>query len=120
MAVSATRFGPFKGSPMSQFDVYINPNEATRHAYPLLVDIQNPLISELSTRIVVPLAKLEQFNNVKMDRLTPVVEYEGDQLLLLTPQLASIPADMLGQPVGSLLGFRDEIIASLDFAVTGI
>ncbi len=105
---------------MSQFDVYVNPSLSTRKAFPFIVDIQNPLISEIATRIVIPLGKMNYFNSEQMKRLTPVVEYENEKLLLLTPQIASMPTKSLKNPVGSLSHFRDEIISSLDFAITGI
>lgn len=105
---------------MNQFDVYVNPGSSTRKAFPYVVDIQNPLISEITTRIVIPLGKTSYFNDEQMKKLTPVVEYKGEKLLLLTPQIASIPTRRLKNPVGSLSHFRDEIIASLDFAITGI
>ena len=105
---------------MSQFDVYVNPSPSTRETFPYIVDIQNPLISEIATRIVIPLGKMSYFNNEPMERLTPVVEYEEEKLLLLTAQISSIPTKKLKNPVGSLAHFRDEIIASLDFAITGI
>jgi toxin CcdB len=105
---------------MSQFDVYVNPSLSTREAFPYIVDIQNPLISEIATRIVIPLGKMSYFNSEQMKRLTPIVEYENEKLLLLTPQIASVPTNRLKNPVGSLSHFRDEIIASLDFAISGI
>jgi len=105
---------------MAQFDVYKNPSKNTRNIYPYIVDIQSPLISDLATRIVIPLGKLSHFKNEQMKGLTPELSYEGEQLLLLTPQITSVPTKMLKSPVGSLSHFRDEIIASLDFAITGI
>jgi len=105
---------------MSQFDVYLNPSKSTGDAYPYIVDIQNSLISEISTRIVIPLGRLSYFRNEQMKGLTPVIEYEGEKLILLVPQIASIPAKKIKEPVGTLSHFRDEIIAALDFAITGI
>lgn len=61
---------------MAQFDVYKNPSRNTKKVYPYLVDIQHELISDIATRIVIPLGKLSHF--------------------------------------------RDDIISSLDFAITGI
>lgn len=66
---------------MAQFDVYLNPSSRTRNIFPFIVDFQNSLISDLATRIVVPLGNLEFFNNEKMDLLTPQIEYEDKQLL---------------------------------------
>lgn len=105
---------------MHQFDVYVNPGKATKTAYPYIVDIQSAIISDIATRIVVPLGKKEHFKNEEMKGLTPTIEYEGEELLLLVPQIASVPSNTLKHPVGSLSHLRDEIIAALDFAITGI
>ena len=105
---------------MAQFDVYKNPSRTTQKAYPFIVDIQHELISDIATRMVIPLGKLSHFKNEQMRGLTPEISYEGEKLLLLTPQIASIPVTLLKKPIGSLSHFRDDIISSLDFATTGI
>ena len=105
---------------MAQFDVYRNPSTNTRAAFPYIVDIQSPIISDIATRIVIPLGVAAHFNNEKLQGLTPDLSYEGEQLLLLTPQISSVPSKLLKTPIGSLDHFRDEIIAALDFAITGI
>jgi len=56
-----------------------------------MVDIQNPVISDIATRIVVPLGKLESFKNETMKRLTPEVEYNGEIFLILTPNSRQPP-----------------------------
>ncbi|MBU0655871.1 MAG: CcdB family protein [Gammaproteobacteria bacterium] len=104
---------------MRQFDVYANPNPATRKAYPYIVDVQHPVLDGLATRIVIPLGRPEAFHNESMKTLSPVIEYQGEKLVLLTPQIASIPVRLLKNPVGSLSHLREEIIAAIDFAVTG-
>ena len=40
---------------MPQFAVHKNTNPATRAAVPLLLDVQNDLLADLATRVVVPL-----------------------------------------------------------------
>lgn len=105
---------------MAQFDVYPNPSRTSKKYLPYLLDIQNPFLSDLSTRIVIPLGLRSAFRNEVMDRLTPEVSYEGEALLVLTPQMSSVPVSILKQPIGSLAHFREEVISSLDFAVTGI
>mgnify|MGYP001815964289 CR=1 FL=1 len=105
---------------MTQFDVYRNPSKASRDAYPYIVDIQTPVISEISTRIVIPLGRRDLFRDEMLQGLTPTITYEGDELLLLVPQIASVPSRILRDPIGSLSHFRDEIIAALDFAITGV
>jgi toxin CcdB len=105
---------------MSQFDVYLNPSKKSREAYPFIIDIQNALISDITTRIVIPLGRLSHFRNEQMDGLTPMIEYENEKYILLTPQIASMPSKLLKDPVGSVQSLRDEIIAAIDFAITGI
>lgn len=105
---------------MAQFDVYENPSKTSKKFYPYLVDIQSPHISEIATRIVLPLGRASLFKNESMKRLTPEIIYLNEDLLLLTPQISSIPAKLLKNPVGSLLHFRERIIDSLDFAIAGI
>ncbi len=105
---------------MAQFDVYKNPSRSTRATFPYILDVQNPVISGIATRIVIPLGKLDRFKNERMDKLTPVVEYGGEKLLILTPQIAAVPARLLKKSTGSLNHHRDKIVAALDFAITGI
>ncbi|BBA36976.1 CcdB-like toxin protein [Methylocaldum marinum] len=105
---------------MAQFDVYANPSKSTKGFYPFLVDIQSPHISELATRIVIPLGKRSDFGNETMKGLTPEITFNAQELLLLVPQISSIPAKLLQNPIGSLSHFRDQIIRALDFAITGI
>ncbi|WP_281561658.1 CcdB family protein [Thalassomonas sp. RHCl1] len=105
---------------MPQFDVYENPGKKSREAYPYIIDVQNALISDITTRIVIPLGRLSYFRNEKMDGLTPTIRYKNEEFILLTPQIASIPASLLKTPIGSLEAMRDEIIAAIDFAITGI
>ncbi|WDE02283.1 CcdB family protein [Thalassomonas actiniarum] len=105
---------------MSQFDVYENPSKKSREAYPYIIDVQNALISDITTRIVIPLGRLSHFRNEKMNGLTPTIRYTNEEFILLTPQIASLPANLLKSPIGSLESMRDEIIAAIDFAITGI
>ena len=105
---------------MHQFDVYANPSKTTKTAYPYIVDIQSSIISDIATRIVVPLGRKKLIGSEAMTGLTPTVEYEGEDLLLLVPQIASIPSKSLKKPIGSLSHLRNEIIAAVDFALTGI
>ncbi len=105
---------------MAQFDVYLNPGKRTRNTYPFILGIQNELIADIATRIVVPLGSAKYFSYEEMKGLTPKIEFEGADLLIMIPQIASMPANFLKEPIGTLLHMRDEIISALDFAITGI
>lgn len=105
---------------MAQFDVYLNPSKKSKAYYPYLIDVQNNYISDLDTRIVIPLGKANFFGNEVMTKLQIKVAYENQELVLMTPQISSIPRNSLKEPVGSLQHLQQQIIDALDFAITGI
>lgn len=105
---------------MAQFDVYPNPSKTSQIQYPYLVDIQSGLLTDLATRIVIPLGRHSAFGSLSMRGLTPEISFDDQQLLLMTPQISSVLEKHLQNPIGSLSHFRDQIVAALDLAVTGI
>lgn len=105
---------------MPQFDVYPNPSAKTKEAYPFLVDVQNPVIDQLSSRLVVPLTNINAKPDMLMKKLTPEIQFGDHSYLFMTQQLTSIPADILKKPVGSLENARTLLIEAIDFAITGI
>jgi toxin CcdB len=105
---------------MTQFAVHKNKNPRTRGAYPYLVDIQSDLMSDLHTRMVAPLAKAPALTKRPIKELTPLVELDGQKFVVLIPQMAGISRADLGAVVGSLLDHRNEIVAAVDFLITGI
>ena len=105
---------------MAQFDVYRNPSSKTNKAYPFLVDVQNSVIDQLATRLIVPLTKNKTSNSLYMKNLTPEIEFEGETYLFLTQQLNSIPEDALKDCIGSLEQSRELLIDAIDFAINGI
>jgi toxin CcdB len=105
---------------MAQYDVYRNPNPASRARIPFLLDVQAGLLDTLATRIVVPLRRPEVLAGKPAERLTPELEVEGRKVLMLTPELAAIPRKALGERVGNLAPERGRIVAALDLALIGI
>ena len=103
---------------MSQFSVYANPNKDTAGAFPYLVDVQNRLLENLSTRIVIPLASSSAKNTIA--NLCPVIKINNQRCVLLTQQIACIPASALLTPVCSIEEQRHDILNALAFAITGI
>lgn len=105
---------------MAQFDIYPNPSKTSKAHYPYLVDIQSGLLTDLATRIVIPLGKREAFGGEAMRSLTPEITFANQELLLLIPQISSVPERLLKSPVGSLSHLGEQIVGALDFAITGI
>lgn len=105
---------------MAQFTVHRNKNPKTARQYPYLIDIQNDLFEDLRTRVVIPAVGAEAFGREPLKKLMPVVTIENERYLLLVPQLAGIAKAELGESAEDLGGYRNEIVAALDFLVSGV
>ena len=99
---------------MAQFHVYENPNKASRKTYPYFLDIQSDLLNDLRTTAVILAAK------AAITRLTPVVAFDGKSWVVLTPQIAGIDRSHIGKPVANLTSYRAELVAALNFLISGI
>ncbi len=100
---------------MAQFDVYENLNEKSRQNIPYLLDIQNDILKNLTTRVVIPLV----ISNQSINFLNPKFTINQIDVILSTAELASIPMEILGNKICSLKEKREEIIGAVDFLVTG-
>jgi toxin CcdB len=105
---------------MSQFTLYKNLNKTTATAYPYFVDVQSELLSTLNTRLVIPLTPLELLANKAPSHLCPTIHIAQGDFVVLTQQMASVSTKFLAEPVADLSTFRAEIIAAIDFLITGI
>ena len=103
---------------MAQFDVFLNPNPVTSSEFPYLLDIQNDLLDELSTRVVVPLVDATAMGR-GAQYLNPSFTIEERKVFMSTAELAGIPVSALGRKVSSLDNQRGKIIAALDFLISG-
>lgn len=104
---------------MAQFDVYRNPNPGTRKTMPFLLDVQADLLDDLVTRVVVPLVAASERDR-PAKHLNPKFKVEGKTVVMSTAELAGIPRKAMGEKITSLRNKREEIIAALDFLITGI
>jgi len=104
---------------MARFDVYANPGTHAKTT-PYLLDVQSDLLSDLDTRMVIPLRSLEHFPKVPLPAsLTPILSIEGKNYLLETPKMAAVPRRILKSPVTSLANDQSDIAAALDFLFHG-
>ncbi len=100
---------------MAQFDIYPGTGEGCK----FLLDLQDNMLDELSTRVVAPLAAADVVGP-PMRILNPRITIDDNPYILLTHLLAAISKSRLGRPVGSARSQRDEIIGSIDLMFTGI
>lgn len=103
---------------MAQFDVYPNPSPRSRADIPYLLDIQNDLLRDLDTRVVVPLFRQGPSAHA-FTRLTPEIAFSGESCILMMPMLAGIARKELGNPCGNLEQYRNQILAAWDLLLTG-
>ena len=105
---------------MAQFTVYRNLDRASQKRVPFLLDVQCELLSDLSTRMVVPIYPATYLKGRFLKTLNPVFRINGRNHVMATPEMAGIPRKALGQPVADLSAQRATIIAALDLLITGI
>lgn len=105
---------------MTQFHVYRNASPSGRRRIPYLLDVQTHLLQHLHTCVVAPLALSEVVQGKAAKILNPVFTIEGQEVVMLTPELAGVHRTVLGEFVVSLEEERDSIVAALDFLFTGI
>ncbi len=99
--------------------VYKNPNTATRKFIPFVVDIQADVLHTLASRVVVPLHIRVNNRPTALHRLNPIVTIDSREYVVMTQELAAIPAKLLDKPVGSLASERSAIINAIDMLFTG-
>ncbi|MBA57148.1 MAG: plasmid maintenance protein CcdB [Pseudomonadales bacterium] len=105
---------------MAQFIAYKNPNNRTKKIYPLLLDIQSNLLEELRTTIVIPLSPSSISSSSAITKLCPLIDIEGKSYVAMTQQIAGVDRSALGKEAYDLSAYRSEIIAALDFVISGI
>ena len=103
---------------MAQFDVYRNANPRTRVDIPYLLDIQNNLLHDLDTRVLVPMFR-QGSSALSFTRLTPEITFSGERYILMMPMLAGVSRKDLGSPCGDLAQYRNQILAAWNLLLTG-
>lgn len=100
--------------------LYENENKNSKKAYPYFVDVQNNLLDELNSRVVIPLSPYESLNKTNAKKLCPIIEIKKQRCVLLTQQITSVPRSILKKKVSSLEEYRYEILGAIDLLITGI
>jgi toxin CcdB len=104
---------------MAAYSVFQNPNPRTHAAIPFLLDVQSEVLAVLGTRVVVPLYRPEATGVQALSRLTPVVQFQGQPLVAMVPELAGIPRRELGPIAGDLGSSQNDILQAIDLLLTG-
>ncbi len=105
---------------MAQFRIYANSNEGTKAEFPYLLEVQSELLSDLATRMVIPIVTFSNPKYRAMTKLTPAIEIKGRKYLAITPLMAGVPRSALGNEIADLSRTQGDIIAAVDLLITGI
>jgi toxin CcdB len=98
---------------MARFDVYANPSASERKHTPYFVDVQNDFISDLSSRVVVPLRREAMFGPRTRD-LNPLLQVGDIAVVLDTAALGAVPSSELRKPLASVRSQRELVQEALD------
>ncbi|MDJ0806456.1 MAG: CcdB family protein [Gammaproteobacteria bacterium] len=105
---------------MSQFAVYKNEDKTTRKIYPYFLNVQNDLLDELNSRVVIPFSTPGSIKHREAKRLCPMIKIDDKEFVLLTHQITTVPESLLKTQVTQVAAFRSEIISAIDLLFTGI
>lgn len=106
---------------MSQFTLYRNDNKSSNKTYPYFIDIQNDLLDDLNSRVVIPLSPYKDLDKTDAKKLCPIVQISDiGKFVLLTHQMTSVPRAILKTEVASLENYRYEILGAVDMLLSGI
>ena len=83
-----------------------------------LLDVQSDLLSDLNTRVVVPLLP-ERAAPLPAKRLNPIFRIEGEPHVMTTQFIAAVPERALGNPVDSLASEAEAVTAAIDMLTQG-
>ena len=101
---------------MARPDVYRSPGRSDRG---YVLDVQADLLSQLATRVVVPLLPAGSLQAAARD-LNPIFDVEGQPHVMVTQAIAAVPRRELKQPIASLAHRHDAILQALDILLTGL
>lgn len=103
---------------MARFDVHRHPLAKSRRSVPFLLSIQTDALDFLATRLVAPLV-VEKAFGPRIPFLHPIVPIDGDRLVVAMNELVAVDRALLGAPVFSMRESASEIVAALDYLVSG-
>jgi toxin CcdB len=105
---------------MSQFTLYANKNKDSNKTYPYFVDVQNNLMSQLNSRLVIPLSPISKVKDKVAKKLCPIIQVDDADFILVTNQMTTVPKSILKAEVACLESYRYQIIDAIDMLITGI
>jgi toxin CcdB len=105
---------------MARFDVFKNENAQSGKRFPYFLAVQSELLEPLATCVVVPLGRAVVVSNRPTQTLTPTLDVNGESMVMYTPEIAAVYANVLRKRVCNLGDQHDAIVRALDFLFSGV
>jgi len=102
-----------------QFDVFRNPITRARRAFPYVTVLQSDQAETGYDRVVAFLAPRSALPTVA-GRMTPLVQIDRREFVVLTHLLTNLPAADLKGAVASIAAHRDRVVEALDWLFLGV
>jgi toxin CcdB len=77
-------------------------------------------LSGLRTTIVIPLTPSKIVASISISRLNPVFVLDDESFTAMTQDIAGVDRNHLGAQAYDLSAYRSDIIAAVDFVLSGI
>ena len=98
---------------MPKYDVFPNPS-----GQGFLLDVQSDLLSDLNTRIVVPLLPSARAP-MPAKRLNPTFDINGESVVMVTQFMAAVPVGILKSPVANIEEDFEKVTTAVDMLMQG-
>jgi toxin CcdB len=105
---------------MARFDVFKNESAQSGKRFPFFLSVQSELLEPLATCVVVPLGRATVVANRPTQTLTPTLDVNGEAMVMYTPEIAAVYANMLRKHVCNLGTQHAAIVHALDFLFSGV
>jgi hypothetical protein len=89
-----------------QFDLFPNPSIRSREEAPYVVVLQSQYAGDLPTAVIAPVYRAEVAE--RLTKLSVDVCWDGQDLVILIPELVAANAVLLRARSGDLLSYEDE------------
>ena len=99
---------------MKRFDIF----ESTRNPNVLLLNVQSHFLSDLPTRLMIPLRPREKIIQ-HVGQLHPLIMMGTQELFAVTNLMAAVPMAHIGKRIGTAEAHSHEITAAIDFLLQG-
>jgi toxin CcdB len=104
---------------MPQFDAFPHPVPSLRRSFPLALNLRSDLIAAGEEALIAPLVPRKRLPG-SVGRLSPVVEIDAEEYVVLVEYMTTVPARELPRRVANLARYRDELLGAVDLLFYGV